>query len=81
MKTVQELQEDIQKAMEQIKVLQEVCPHLEYKVAMYSYRIGAMAPTRMCKICLQVLPKITEEEYKECWDNWYAYQKGEIECK
>lgn len=69
-KTVQDYQRIINKCQNKILELQNSCPHPSYTVQMYSWRPGAMQPTRMCDYCQACLIGITEEEIKKMWDEW-----------
>jgi hypothetical protein len=74
MKTVPELQAEIAEIAEiqkHIKIIQSVCPHISYETALYSWRPGAMSPTRVCLCCKAVIPGITDEESKKLWEEYY----------
>lgn len=71
MKTVPELQAEIAAIQKQIETIQSVCPHISYEVVMYSWRPGAMNPTRVCVCCKGVIPGITQEESKKLWEEYH----------
>lgn len=72
-KTVQDYQLQITHAQEKIKELQSKCVHDNFKVMFYSWRPGAMQPTRICDSCSAVVPGVTEEESNSLW---HTYHKG-----
>lgn len=63
MKTVNDYQNDIQKAQEEIQKIQKSCTHTNFYTGMYSWRPGAMNPSRICSDCYLPLSGITQEEY------------------
>jgi hypothetical protein len=71
MKTVSDYQNDIQKAQEKIRKIQESCTHNNFFTGMYSWRPGAMAPSRICSDCNLPLGNITQEEYDAVMNSTY----------
>ena len=71
MKTVPELQKEITDIQAIIKTIQQVCPHLAWTFEMYSWRIGALNPVRLCVCCKGVIPGITDEEARKVWEDFY----------
>jgi len=69
-KTVHDYELQILLAKEQIKKLQEKCTHKEYEVLMYSYRVGALQPSHVCKFCNVCLGEATPEESELLWKEW-----------
>jgi hypothetical protein len=62
---IAELQATIQLATEEIQTIQAGCKHEHYYLGIYSYRIGAYDPARICEECLSFVPGITEDEVKQ----------------
>lgn len=71
MKTVPQLQKEIADIQEIIKTIQSVCPHVSYEIVMYSWRPGAMNPSRICACCRDVISGITDEEARKLWNEFY----------
>jgi hypothetical protein len=71
MKTVPELQQEIQTLQNQIGEIQKNCSHPAYEVVMYSWRPGAHYPSRVCDVCQALISGLTEEESKNCWTDFY----------
>lgn len=72
MKTLSEYQNDIQEAQEGIRKIQESCKHTDFFTGMYSWRPGAMSPSRICLGCNLPLGGITQEEYDAVMKNTYG---------
>ncbi len=68
--TVAELQEVIRAATEAMNEIQAACKHPEFECVMYSYRVGAYNPTRICKSCKRPLPGITDDEFATVLEEW-----------
>ena len=71
MKTVSDYQKIIQEAQEKIRKIQESCVHMNFFTGMYSWRPGAMSPSRICSVCYLPLGGITEEEYDAVMKSTY----------
>lgn len=71
MKTVDEYQAMIDDAQAKIKEIQEKCSHPSYEVMFYSWRVGAMTPSRICKECQARISDADEEESKKLWSEFY----------
>lgn len=71
MKTVAEYQKEMADIQEKVRLIQAACPHIMYEVAMYSWRVGTMNPSRICVDCKAVIPGITDEETKKAWAEFY----------
>jgi hypothetical protein len=66
---INELQNLIRKSEEEIKSIRAACKHEDgYEVLMYSWRVGAIHPQRICNVCQGVISGITAEETKRCLD-------------
>ena len=70
--TVQDYQLQIAQAQEKIRDLQAKCEHPNFEVMFYSWRPGALQPSRVCKTC-NFSFEASEEETKRLWDR---YNKG-----
>ena len=66
---VAELYGTIGKANTELKNIRKACEHEKSHVAMY-IRIAAFHPQRMCSECDKPLGNPSEEEAKECWDDF-----------
>lgn len=59
---VQGLYDIIQSSKDELEDIRKKCDHPEYEVHWYSWRIGAMNPSRICTECEKPIPGITDEE-------------------
>ncbi len=80
-KRVLELQDIIMKAENKLAEIRAKCTHPTYHVALWSWRIGNIEPSRICSICQHAIPGITEEETKSV--DWvgnkdFDYENEEI---
>lgn len=71
MKNVDDYQKEIQEAQEGIRKIQEVCVHMNFFTGMYSWRPGAMQPSRICSGCHLPLGGISQEEYDKVMYDTY----------
>ena len=78
MKTVQDYRDEISEAQKKIEEIQNSCNHPSHKVVMFSWRVGAYHPSRMCKICCLLISGVTQEESDECWANFNSWEKQNI---
>lgn len=70
-KTVVDYQNDIANAQIEIGKIQSQCKHDKgYDCVMYSWRVAAYQPSRVCKECYVCLPGITAQESKQVWDGF-----------
>lgn len=71
-KTVGDYQLQIARAQDKIKELQAKCPHTDFKVGWFSWRPGAMQPSRICTSCGFLIGYATEEEARQLRDSCYT---------
>jgi hypothetical protein len=64
---VLELQEQIRKSQQELDDIQKECKHdSTYHLAIYSWRVGAYNPSRICDLCSSSIPGIMEKETLQC---------------
>jgi len=50
----------------ELEEIRQKCPHPETRIGLYSYRVGAIHPQRLCTVCDRPLGEpITTEEKKQ----------------
>lgn len=70
-KRVAELLDILRDAETELTQIRRECGHTKgYSVGMWSWRIGAYNPSRICNECRICIEGITEEESKQVWDNF-----------
>lgn len=68
-----DLQLEIQELQAQISLIQQKCAHDQgYTCMMYSYRVGAFNPSRICNSCHLPVPGITQEESDRVYNGFYT---------
>ncbi len=67
---VTELLEILQKTEKELQEIRDKCTHPGYFTGMWSWRIGAYNPARICSECRICIAGITEEESKKVWDDF-----------
>lgn len=67
---INDLYEIIAKANSELFELRSACSHENYRIGMYSWRVGAYTPSRLCSVCDLPILGITDAEQKSCWDDW-----------
>lgn len=72
---VSELLTTINQAQIELEEIRKNCSHNFWFVGMWSWRIGAYQPSRICGDCQNSIPGITEEESNKCWDDFNGGQK------
>jgi len=75
MRTVIDIQTEIQKLQNEIVVVQSQCPHPTSSIMAYMWRVGAMYPARICDTCQAKLNTITKEEEEKWWADWREQHK------
>jgi hypothetical protein len=65
---VDSLQALIQLCQSRMYKIQSACDHPHFEVTMWSWRVGAYQPSRVCLICHAPIAGITEEEAKKVFD-------------
>ena len=58
------LLKQIEKATAELEQIRAKCPHKKYFVGLWSWRIGAVHPSRICSSCMIAIPGITDDEAK-----------------
>jgi len=59
---VEELLDIIKNASNELALIRHKCEHPSYFVGMWSWRVGASSPSRICLVCQYAIPGITDEE-------------------
>lgn len=77
-KTVSEYHLLIQEMQAKIAELQAKCEHTEFDVAMYSWRPGAMQPSKVCRNCCVYLGEASQEESEQAWKAFYGSHYDEF---
>jgi hypothetical protein len=62
---IDKLYRAIKEANEKLEDLRKECPHEDYCVMYYSWRVGSMSLKRLCKQCDQVVGDPTDSEIEE----------------
>jgi hypothetical protein len=70
-KEVADLLNTIQEARKALESIQSNCQHLNHEVCWYSYRVGQMAPNRICMDCNLPIPGITDQEASDFREKEY----------
>jgi len=73
---VSELQNLIMASQNELFRLQAECQHPSYHLAMYSWRVGAFMPSRICNECDASVVGITEEESQQVYAQWHQPVTG-----
>lgn len=71
--SIEDYYSQIRDAQAKIEEIRSKCDHSTHKVVMYSWRPGAMQPSRVCETCDKYLEAATEEESKEIWDKFHGH--------
>ena len=48
---VEKLCEVIEAANDELEAIRQMCPHSQHEIGWYSWRIGSMAPAKICTAC------------------------------
>lgn len=76
-KTVAELQSEISELQNTIIKIQSECQHPGHDLVMWSWRPGALNPSRICTACRAQVAGITPEESKQVWDEFHGIGKNQ----
>jgi hypothetical protein len=73
---VSELFETIRNAETELAEIRQKCTHPDFFVGMWSWRVGAYNPSRICNDCHTAIPGITDAEFKAEWDKFNAHRNS-----
>jgi hypothetical protein len=65
MNRIEEIYKNIEELKKEIEYIQKSCNHSEYRIGLFSWRIGSSSLKRICIECNSILSDPTDEEVSD----------------